>query len=272
MIHNLPLAQTAGATPWQLTVVIGAVCITLCWAVERYCREPSQRLSQLQKIPVVLLAVKAMEWTGLCWPQEEKGHIALILLTLAAWTGTQGREEAAAGALRHLIRILVGIVLLSGLREISLENLKPQWLPPDPTLAAVLLVPAICRRKEACVRAWLTAVTYSIFTQGILSAEVAQGVPAPFWELGRSMSLLGTTERFESLIAVALTLGYYGFLSHLMARGRWLWLPTVVLYLSGASADGALITLAALVFWVFLPLSEALKNNLRNMKKGVDKC
>ena len=221
-------------------------------------------------VPAVLLAVKTMEWTGLCWPQEEKGHIALILLALAAWTAAEGREKAVAGALNHLIRVLTAVVFLAGFREIQWKNLSPHWLPPEPALAAVLLVPALSR--STCKSAWILAVAYSVFTQGILSAEVAARVPAPFWELGRSMSLFGTTERFESVIAVAMTLGYYSFLSRLLAQGRFLWVPAAILYLAGTRVDGAAVTVTALGFWVMLPLLEALKRNLKNMKKAVDKC
>ena len=259
-----PLSQTAPGTPWLLTILAGGVCTTLCWAVEQYCGEPPQWVKAAQWIPAILLVTASMHWLDLCWPKSD-GHIPMILLAVSIWiAGKPEKQIAALGTvLTWLILGLFGMVFFTGFREISPESLGHRWTVPDPVLLAVLLVPAMDRRKVP--GAWILGAAFSILVQGVLSGPIPA---APFWELGRSLSLPGTSERFESLIAMGVTLSTCLFQAKLLAGKIWsAGAAAGILYVLGWYPGGEILAVTAITGWVILPLSAELKKYSKNVKK-----
>ena len=110
----------------------------------------------------------------------------------------------------------------------------------------------------------------SLLTAGVLSPAVATNIQGAFFEMIRGISILGVAERFEAVVAAAMTLGWFCLLSLLLTAAGHLgetlhqgWgRPTVWLTALLAAAGQAwarevspwFSALGALVFWCLLPL------------------
>ena len=110
----------------------------------------------------------------------------------------------------------------------------------------------------------------SLLTAGVLSPAVATNIQGAFFEMIRGISILGVAERFEAVVAAAMTLGWFCLLSLLLTAAGHLgetlhqgWgRPTVWLTALLAATGQAwarevspwFSALGALVFWCLLPL------------------
>ena len=116
----------------------------------------------------------------------------------------------------------------------------------------------------------LAGAGVSLLTAGVLSPAVATNIQGAFFEMIRGISILGVAERFEAVVAAAMTLGWFCLLSLLLTAAGHLgetlhqgWgRPTVWLTALLAAAGQAwarevspwFSALGALVFWCLLPL------------------
>lgn len=277
-----PLIQTASACTWPAALAVGSACLLTCWAVTRQTAVPGKWLLWLQWVWACVIASEVLHWSAYCWPSHPDGYGApLILLLLAGWAASGGRERAArAGcALLWPLALLLGAVLFSGIPEIEAENLKPSWQMPDASLVTVFLFPLLIRpgrgkgNGRILTSLLLIALLTSVVTAGVLSPNVSRGMQAPFYELSRSLSLLGVAERFESLVAAALTIGYFSTISLLLSRQEtvgkgklWVWIGaglSGLLFLLDIRIDSRLLALGSILTWVILPAVCHLKNNFQ---------
>lgn len=285
-----PLAQTASACSWPVVLAVGCICLFTCWGVAKYAVEPGRWLRAVQSGWACVVISELLHWSTYCWPTHQSYRaVPLTLLALAVWTVSGGREKAArAGCvLVWPLALLFGAVFLSGLPEVEMQNLTPAWQMPDAHLITVLLIPALCqngrsqRNGRLLIGLLLFAIAASVVTAGVLSAAVSGQMRAPVYELSRSLSLLGITKRFESLVAVALTLGYFSTLTCLLrgpgsvCRGKKpVWIcagVSAVLFFSNLRVDSRLLAGGSILLWVVLPVICHWKNNFQKMKKQLDK-
>lgn len=280
-----PLAQTASGCSWAAVLGTGTVCLCLCWAAEGMRRrDPSGKLfSGMQWLWLIFVMGAALKWTAECW-QDGQGSavIGATLLLLAAWTASKGSSVSsrAGNLLRFFLAVLIGGVLLSGLGDIRLTNLRPQWRMNSAHIVTLFLFPAAAawgtggksggKSKLAIL---LFAVCTAAVTSGVLSAGYAARQASAFYELSRSAELLGTARRFESLAALGMTLGYYVFLTFLLdLSGAWaeravpgkrnlgIWLGAAggMLMLLTGTLNDRYLAVGSVGVWIILPVIAGL--------------
>lgn len=215
---TIPLAQTAGGTPLLTTLLASAILLPLS-----LCREevPQPRwLQRMHWFACVLAAGTILGRTAACWPETGMEILVPgILLLLSTVSAQQGKREAcrAANVLRFGVYGILAALLLSGMKEIYLPNLRCVWGVPGAELILVLLIPSIAgmggKDIRLAVRLGAAALLFSFLGVGVL------GKGGDLYELSRSLSILGVAERFESLTAAAITVGYFQMVSLLVCAG-----------------------------------------------------
>lgn len=151
--------------------------------------------------------------------------------------------------------------------------------------AAAALLP---RRKGRSPWLWglglaVAGAGVSLLTAGVLSQAVAVHTQGAFFEMIRGISILGVAERFEAVVAAAMTLGWFCLLSLLLTGAGHLgetlhpgwgrptvWLTTLAAALGLPWARGVspwLSALGALVLWCLLPLLARKSEPVEKKKK-----
>lgn len=282
-----PLVQTASGCSWPAALAVGSVCLLTCWALGKYIALPDRWILILQCLWACIIMSELLHWSTYCWPtHKSEWAVPLTLLLLAAWAvnGGRGRAARVGCVLLWPLALLLGAVLLSGIPDVKSQNLKPTWQMPDAHLIMVMLLPALCRPGERKRNGWLLtklmlfALVTSIVTAGVLSPAVSSNITAPVYELSRSLSLFGIAERFESLIAAAMTLGYFSVLTYLLsiAESAWkgkkgLWGSVVViglLFLCNLRADSRILAIGSILIWLVLPVICHWKNNFQKSQNN----
>ena len=301
-----PLAYYAGRCHWVLVLFTGALCGAIC----RYVLESKENsvcqavwYNVLQYIWLGVALGEMVKWSALCWPSDSEIAAALILLILAAAAALCGKARIAGvcSVLMWGIAILYIILLAAGI-----SNLHPEWLNVrEPLLKEypvglifIFLLPMgkriLCQAKSK--RVWIgmgTMVLFgtllAIWTIGGLSESGSRSYAFPFYEFGKSLQLVGSVKRFESLIAVALTAGFFALESMLLTisadlaenvkqgigqRGIWpSALIAAVTAILGIDSEGLVLGAGSLFFWGLQPFytiqKEKIKNR-KNAKKALD--
>lgn len=285
-----PIVQTASGCSWVAVASVVILCLSIRYGMERVgVRGNAGRwLGAVQWLWMLLVISEFMHWSEYCWPGDgTERAVPVILLALAAYSVTKGIETAArtGRVIRWPILFLFGTVLLSGLKEVKLSNLRPRWEMHTASLITAMLIPVM----GIGYGAWkgkrntlVYALSVSAICTGVLSLSYIQRIKAPFYELGRSVTLLGVGQRFESLVAAGMTLGYYVLFSYLIGitakawepegrRLRSIWISAAfaaAVYISGMRMNSRLLAMGNLAIWVALPV---LKIIAKNMKKTIDK-
>lgn len=269
-----PMTQAASAEGWLGVAVMAAVGFVL----GRWCRYGSGWVLAVQRVWSCVIISVLMKWSTYFWEGLPfVSAVPFILLILGIWTvAVPGKVGRIGCVLLWPLILLLGAVLLSGVTEVKLPYLKPQWHLPEPFLLAMLLLPVAGRKGNWKVPA--AAVLVSIITTGVLSPAVSERSVSGIYELSRSLSLLGMAERFESLVAAAMTMGFYLTLTSLLeVPGEnlgtvWPYAAvSAVLYLIGPMENGWFLTAGSIIAWLVLPWLFSEKIFSKNGKKGIDK-
>ena len=124
-------------------------------------------------------------------------------------------------------------------------------------------------------------VVASIITAGVLSPAVASGKVNPFYEMTRSLTILGQARRFEAILSAGTTVGWFalfslylsvcGEMSERFAQG---WgrkgillaaLTASALVLWNVKIPGWILLILSVILWLVVPLIAGL-NSLRKKK------
>ena len=286
-----PLVQTASASSWPAVLLVGALCLGIGWGLERIHSEPSPWLCVVQWFWLSLLNAEFLSWTMYCWPNYDDYHVVpLTLLSLAAWTAAKGKEHAsrAGNVFYWFVIILIGAVLLSGIKDVKLENIEMKAKIKDADLMTVFLLPVIGlsvekTEKRTKLEILGLGIAASVVTTGVLTLQTAGKAANGFYELSRSLRLLGIGERFESLAAAAMTLGYYVLLTFLLSscsvgaarikpgKERWgVWSNaalTALWFLWGFRLSSGILALGTVLTWLVLPVLNSIQINLQKYEK-----
>ena len=263
-----PLIQLSCGSSWALLLLAGIACLLL-----GKLRKDTE-LPNWSKLPGVLLtAVLLGELAALSadsWPVGDSfPAVPLILLALGAWSALKGPQAAAGvGAVLFLfIFIMYMLLFAAGVGQIRLEWIRPTKTLVDPMCLTVLLLPLASVPAKGKVGGRLAlglivAVLAVALTHGILSPGVAQQADHPFYEMSRSLELLGVARRFEAVTGAAFTAGWFLLISYLLcAAGRLVgrvgvWAAAAgaaIWVLCGLHISGWILAMLWAVFWVGLP-------------------
>lgn len=292
-----PLTRAASGCSWLTVAIVGTGCLGLCWGAERLRKPRGRFFSGVQWLWLIFVIGMSLGWTADCWKDAgDSPVIGAALLLLAAWTATKGENvgSRAGNLLRFFLMVLIGGVLLSGLGDIRLSNLRPKWQMNTAHIVTLFLIPVAaawtgCAQSSGKSRLALllyASVTAAVVT-GVLSSSYASSRVSAFYELSRSTELLGTARRFESLAGLGMTLGYYVFLTLLLTiAGNWaewafpgkrtlgIWLAAaggMLAYLNGGIDDRAL-AIGSMALWIILPIFVGFfgKGPSENRSKDID--
>lgn len=277
-----PLIQLTAGMPWLYIAVTVVICIPGVYASRRWGKAPNSRLvSILHWLFLAVLAGALAAETAASWPVGDNAPaVPLILLALAAWSALKGPTAAArvGCVLFWVILIVYLIVFGAGVAEID-----PHWLcSPKGKMnwfgGILLLTPAaagILVKKEKHFQPRLIlpsvfALTAAVICTGVLSPKLAGVLDNPFYEMTRSLNLLGVARRFEAIISAAMTAGWFSLLSLYLSMCGTLadrlhngWGRISVVFTAGTAAAVVLydlhiapqiLAICAAVFWVVTPL------------------
>ncbi|MGN1027189.1 MAG: hypothetical protein ACI4P4_12390 [Faecousia sp.] len=289
----VPVMQAASGCSWLTSAALGILCLGVCAGLEAMDVPETKWLSAVQWIWMTVVLSAALEWTLYCWPSDSP-VIPGTLLLLAVWTAAGGEEQSlrVGSLLRFFLIALLGAVLLSGVWDIRGENLRPNWRMDNADLVTVLLLPTagVCLGgKGAGSKLFLLALTIAVsaVVTGVLSGPFAAIQASAIYELSKSVRLLGVAERFESLAAAGMTLGYYVFVCwSLTLCGRWgktvtgnetawpVWLTAAASFAGFFlkwPKTGSFVPAGTVIMFVFAPLTAAMIGKWKKRKKNLKK-
>lgn len=275
---TVPLIQAAGYSSWLTVLTVGGASLVLGWYLGKWLEPVGPWLGVMQNLWICVVLSQMLRWCGQLWPGHRDGWAAPILvLALAVWLtrGKDNRMARAGAALALPVLLGLGLVILSGAADVDPEQLMPKWRMGNWDLVWVLLLFPLCmgdlRDGGGKGMGWaLTLGTAaSAVIAGVLSPGAAVGEAAPLYEMSRTVTLFGVADRFESLTAAAMTVGYFVAVSYLLeytkrsdtGRRTWVYgLGAALLFLLDIEVEGRWIALGTAVLWIVLPVLGRGKN------------
>ena len=228
---SAPFAYLAGRQTYMAVLAVAVVSGLALWAVlscpAALLRFPVYCLIAYGSLVVATVTVS--QWSSAIWPTGKAWPVVpltlLALATASAWYGAN-RASGSVGVLFWIITILYSILLGFGFRNVRLEYLRPQLEVPGGLCWFVFLLPCAAqflpRERGKGIWPYVLALTAmgilaAVWTEGNLSARIAEQMPWPFYGAGESVQLFGIANRLESLISVGATLGLYSLYSLLLS-------------------------------------------------------
>lgn len=298
---SAPLAATASGTPWPtvLLVCIGGALLSAAAAKGSgegkkgrlfWCLEWLWSLYVLSR--VLLLLPK-------CWQVDgTSGWImgaVLLGLAILGTADSTGQYRQQGSVLLRIMAVIYGVLLLAGFMGMKLSKVNSRLALPREGLLTAALVPAVFafmgEKKSGWAKAGSTvfALLVSVCTYGILSAQGVAGQELPIYEAVRTVNLGGAVRRFEALLSVVLTMGWYSAISGIVCLQRRSWSEVVkkgenvgavggcaaamgIAFLA-QDAEGMLLDAGSVAAWVVLPILANLYEGFhaKKEKKRLDK-
>lgn len=294
---SAPILQMAGRAGWIAVLIAALPCALLCWAVlsiPAYELPRSKWFCIIQVIWLTAVLSQLVRWSDDAWPSgRDFPSVPLTLLLLSTFSALSGVPKAAqvSSIVFWFAAILLSIVGLSGLSDLNMEYLQPQWESPNADTILILLIPAagvvLGRKEKTKAVSPLAVLLFFVFmvlwTVGIVSPEGAKYYRWPFYEAAKSLSLFGIAKRFEAIVSVAVTMGYYCLCSFLLScagayarRINEKWANPVIV--GAALTAGAFLLLdvdlsvtvlamIALFVWIIMPLTGRFMKHEKKSKK-----
>ena len=249
-----PAAQFLPGWTWYW-VPAAALAAALLWGLSK--SAGGKLRSALGIVALGLILCRSVRFMADGWRNFGSSPVmALLLLALAVWSLWKDghRCRRACCAMFWLVMLLLATVVLAAVKDVRWERLVTRELRWNADGILVLLLPCLGVFEEKRDRSWrrwalalgvLTTVL-AVATWGCLGSE------GDFFDLAGSLKLFGVVQRFEPLVAAALTLGWFAFAGYVLTAAQTLWrrlqpeppawLPPMVL--CGAAAVGMLLNLS----------------------------
>lgn len=226
-----PVALVSAGSSWSALAVVAILCGVLCAAVYKSW-EGGVCNSKLVNVLFLLWNVYAVaavaSMAGQCWPgKESQIATSLVLIALGALSASKGERSACAvsATLFPLCAAIFAIVLICGIGSIRWDRVEVSTVPPGGMLIFVFLLPiaavTIPRSANLSVGGLafigLLGIALSVSVMGTLSLPVMLTKKDAFFEFSKGLNLFGVVQRFEAVVAVAVTLSLYAMLSLLLS-------------------------------------------------------
>ena len=286
------LIQTLSGMSWLMVLMFGTLSVVVgrwIWGVGSI--DVPRWVSIAQFLFLILLLGQLLEGAAKTWQSENGWAVPLIMLVLAAWSAQKGPSAAArvGCVLFWFVLVIYLIVLGAGVKDVHLLWLKPSGTKVEWLGMVVLLLPCAASVLLKSGEKWgvrlvlpmAFAVTATMVTVGVLSASVASSIWDPFYEMSRSLSLLGVAKRFEAVVSAGMTVGWFALISLLLTvsgkyfekivegKGRLgIWVcgvVSVIWLLCGLHIPQWITGILAAVFWVGIPV---LTQGIETQKKS----
>lgn len=270
---------------WFCVLLWGMGISFLVWSAMRFGRHWDGVIYNLiQCLWLSVLLAELLPYSAECWPTGERTFpvVPLVLLALASVSALKGCKCTAGGigVLFWIIVFLLGIIIFAGLPRLSGKYLIPSIGTIKAPMLLTFLLPAAAGflpREKTGKLPFIIVVALNagaaIWISGILSPEIADVMPWPFYDAAKSVYLLDVAKRLESLVSVAVTVGNYAMYSLLLCavksigdkfqRGREAVVSATVisaaLMLLDAVVDPGILVIVSALLWIFLPLLGILK-------------
>lgn len=288
------ILSVIGRNTWTTVLLMALGCSVLCFCVLTCRIEKFPKwlcILELGWLTVFLAGIAKI--SGSCWEKADAyPWIPIILLILAACASSKGvTQSARTGAiLLWLVIPVLGLVFLAGTTDIDTGWIPTDLELPDGLLIAVLLTPCVTAflPKERKVLRWTSLLTEAIvlagtiLIYGTLGEEVAKTARNGFYEFSKGVTLFGVAERFEPLVACALTGGLFAYLMLLLSTiyhlteknspkaAKW------IMWLCAILAVGVMcilpnrnewMAIGGVIFWGFLPAIAQGIGGRKNIEK-----
>lgn len=289
-----PLAHTASRESWLtvLTAGFAVLGVSLLRKSTEEAKRSGKVCAVLRWIWITIVLSQTAHWVMMYWKDYESYEaIPLSLLALGGWAAAKGDKviKRVGGILFWGLLILLAAIGVSAARDVKIVNLRPVWTVPDGTFLAALLIPCIIlsqsgknHNRGEGIALWAYAIGVSVVITGVLSLRVARQMQSPVYELGRSVSVLGFVERIESLVAAAMTLGYFILMGCLLGSAgeaagnvekKWykpgVWISVAAaggLLIWGIRINGIVLAGGIVLLWICWPLCGKMAGKI-NLKK-----
>lgn len=260
---SAPLCHLAGITGWVEVAIAGVLCTWL--VVERLRQSDDRRVCP--KWCAIVVCICLVFVTGIClslagntWPTGDTTSVVpLALLLLAVWSAWEGAEKASrtGSVLMWLLLLLFAAVIAGGIGNVKLSRIELSGSVSNGLVYLAYLLPGAAAllpgTKGQSKLLWILpgfGVLMALLVTGVLSEPVAREMADPFYEFGKSLSLFGVVERYESLVSVALTIGYFCLLSMLLSSA-YHWTES---FYEGKGRQGVLLTAFGAALGMNIPI------------------
>lgn len=277
-----PAAGIYGGS-WLPVAILGAACglASVCFhGLQGEEREYGPVCSTLQWIWLCIYLGSVAPLSAGCWEGENVYPIIpLVLLLLAAFASADGAERAsrACATLVWIVLAVVLAVILAGVDTLKWDRLVPEVELPRSGIIPILLLPCLLPGLPHKGRiGWVPSLFIPVFTlivsvwvNAALSKTVCFETGNPFYEYCKGITLFGSVERFEAVIACVLTASWFALFSFVLSaagrqfHNRWgVWCAAAsaaVMVLLRLRAPDVILALGTVVFWCLLPLKKVSK-------------
>ncbi len=289
-----PAVQLLSGYDWVSVLLVAAACgIVLCVALSAPTQWPKW-LWALQGLWLIVALSSCAGYTAESWPMGQTGHVVpVVMLALAAWSARRGPAIAArmAGVLLVLLAAGYSLVLGAGLYQAEWDWVGGRQRVPVLEALFLFLLPgaAVCIPKEKPGKRTLAILLFSLFVVTATVVTCGNVNPAAqvdtygFYEMCRSLSLLGIAERFEALVCALVTVGWFLMLNMLLSslgcavqsvfpgKGQAaVWAgaaASAMLYLAKMPINVWLLATGGGICWGLLPVISQGLGALKNMQK-----
>lgn len=266
---------------WLSVLLACTVCLLCVWLRWNFGTEPKGKIIAVSQWLLLVLILGTVSRASIqSWPKGGHSVVAVVLLVLALWSAWKGPSACArVGCVLFWFVLLLYLVLLgAGVKDIQISWLKPIKGDVSSFGCILLLTPAasaIHLNKRESLKPKLLligvfSITACLVTAGVLSPKVAAGKENAFYEMTRSLNLLGQARRFEAVLCAGATAGWFALMSlHLSLcakiaeklRTGWAkWgmiaasVSAAVILLCDLHIPGNFLLIMTAVFWVLIPL------------------
>lgn len=284
-----PLAHASGCG-WFVTALaaIGFLPLSLIW-MDGW-KNMGRFVSLLEFVWLIPVLAYLAESCGAYWPAKNDVAVPIIILILSA-IPSQVERRAKVGAVILCSMVLLSVpVLVSGISEVRGTWLKPEMKTWSWELAAGLLLPGLSglwnpagkRNAGVATAIAIFAIVTAFVTQGVLSPAICTQENAPLYTLAQTLRL-GGLSRFEPLVSVAITFGFYAACSFLvccaetlgerfgMSKSAASVIVTVIaicMVLLQVPANDMVLTIGCVIGWFLMPISGLKKRSKKNEKSA----